>query len=128
MLIAFRPAHRIVIIVGGNILAASRAFAALKADAKAIVVAKSGIEGACEEVRWRASQNQFELFGALSCSTAGLNDSWRDDKALDSFIYRQPIPPAMVCITDPVVTPSGTAAIMSPPLLLHANVVTIVFQ
>ncbi|TBU26867.1 uroporphyrin-III C-methyltransferase [Dichomitus squalens] len=109
MLLAFRPAQRIVIIVGGNTLAASRAFTALEADAKVIVVSKGGLEGACEELRWRASQEQLDLVDIddLPCSHSGSNDYWRDGKALDSFIYQQPTPPAMVCITDTVAGPTG---------------------
>ncbi|KAM5539972.1 hypothetical protein V8D89_006475 [Ganoderma adspersum] len=109
LLVAFRPVQRTVIIVGGNTLAASRAFAAIQADANVLVVAKGGFEGACEELRWRAGQKQLELldFDTLPSSQAGPEDSWRDGKALDTFIYQLPTKPAMVCVTDTVIGPTG---------------------
>ena len=109
LLVAFRPVRRIVIIVGGNPLAALRAFAALQADANVFVVVKGGLAGACEELRWRAGQKQLELldFDVLPSSQAGPDDPWRDGKALDTFIYQLPNKPAMVCVTDTVVGPTG---------------------
>ncbi|KAI1790911.1 uroporphyrin-III C-methyltransferase [Ganoderma leucocontextum] len=109
LLVAFQPVQRIVIIVGGNTLAASRAFAALEANAIVVVVAKGGHDGACEELRWRASQKQLELFDfdALPCFQAGPDDHWRDGKALDTFIYQLPTKPAMVCVADTLVGPTG---------------------
>ena len=109
LLVAFRPVQRTVIVVGGNTLAASRAFAALQADANVLVAVKGGLDGACEELRWRAGQKQLELldFDTLPSSQAGPEDHWRDGKALDTFIYQLPNKPAMVCVTDTVVGPTG---------------------
>ncbi|KAI0756432.1 uroporphyrin-III C-methyltransferase [Daedaleopsis nitida] len=108
LILAFRPVQKVFLIVGGNTLAASRAFAALDAEASVIVLVKGGIEAACEELRWRAEQGQLTLLDLDSLpSTAGLEDSWRDAKAIDSFIYTRPTRVHLVCITDTIVSTNG---------------------
>lgn len=58
LLLAFRQ-PRSVLIVGSNALAATRAFAALEADAKVVVMGQEGLASACEEIQYRASQAQL---------------------------------------------------------------------
>ena len=96
-------------VIGGNTLAASRAFAALEAEANVIVLAKGGDAGSCEELRWRATQGQLTLLDldALPCSAAGPSDHWRDAQAVDTFIYTRPDKVHLVCITDTVAGPGG---------------------
>ncbi|KAI0713119.1 uroporphyrin-III C-methyltransferase [Cerioporus squamosus] len=109
LLLAFRPVQKLIIIIGGNTLAASRAFAALEAEAQVIVLAKGGADAACEELRWRAKQGQLTLLDLdeLPTSTARAEDYWRDAKALDAFVYGQPQRPHLLFITDTVASASG---------------------
>ena len=104
LLLAFRPVQKIILIIGGNTLAASRVFSALEAEAKVIVLAKGGREGSCEELRWRAEKGQITLLDidTLPCSAYGPNDYWRDAQAVDSFIFTRPDKVRLVCITDTV--------------------------
>lgn len=109
LLLAFRPVQKNFLIIGGNTLAASRAFAAMEAEAAVIVLAKGGHDGACEELRWRAKQGQLTLLDldALPCSAAAPQDYWRDAKAIDSFIFTQPDKVHFVSITDTVTSSNG---------------------
>ena len=109
LLLAFRPVEKTILIIGGNTLAASRAFAALEADADVIVLAKGGHDGSCEELRWRATQGQLNLLDldSLPCTAASPQDYWRDAKAIDSFIFAHPRPIHLVCITDTSFSPHG---------------------
>ncbi|EIW64470.1 uroporphyrin-III C-methyltransferase [Trametes versicolor FP-101664 SS1] len=107
LLLSFKPVKKNVLIIGGNNIAAKRAFAALEAEANVLVLVRGGLDAACEELRWRANQGQLALFDldSLPCSSAGPSDHWRDAKAVDSFIYRQPDKMRLVCITDTVSSP-----------------------
>ncbi|RPD64650.1 uroporphyrin-III C-methyltransferase [Lentinus tigrinus ALCF2SS1-7] len=109
LLLAFRAVEKLVLIIGGNTLAASRAFAALEAEAKVIVLAKGGADASCEELRWRAKQGQLTLLDLdeLPTTAAGADDYWRDAKAIDSFMYSQPQPPRLIIITDTVTSANG---------------------
>ncbi|KAI0673838.1 uroporphyrin-III C-methyltransferase [Trametes maxima] len=104
LLLAFKPAKKCVIVVGGNILAAKRAFASLEAEANVIVLVRGGPDVACEELRWRAKEGQLELFDldSLPCSSASPGDHYRDAKAIDTFIYSWPTKIHLLCITDTV--------------------------
>ncbi|KAI0640133.1 uroporphyrin-III C-methyltransferase [Trametes polyzona] len=110
LLLSFKPTKKNVLIIGGNAIAAKRAFAALEAEANVLVLVKGGLDAACEELRWRAKQGQLELFDldALPCSSAGTSDEWRDAKAVDTFIFTQPEKVHLVCITDTVSSPTAT--------------------
>ncbi|KAI0368919.1 uroporphyrin-III C-methyltransferase [Pilatotrama ljubarskyi] len=109
LLLSFRPVKKVVLIIGGNTVAAKRAFAALEAEATVVVLARGGIDATCEELRWRAKQGQLELYDldALPCSSAGELDNWRDAKAVDTFIFTRPTPVHLVCITDTVSPPNA---------------------
>ena len=109
LLLAFKAAEKLIIIIGGNTLAATRAFAALEAEAKVIVLAKGGADASCEELRWRAKQGQLTLLDLdqLPTTAAGPDDYWRDAKAIDSFVYGQPHPPRLIFITDTVTSATG---------------------
>ncbi|KAH9897687.1 uroporphyrin-III C-methyltransferase [Cubamyces lactineus] len=110
LLLSFKPTKKDILIIGGNTLAAKRAFAALEAEATVIVLARGGASAACEELKWRADQGQLELYDldALPCSSATLSDYWRDAKAVDTFIYTRPTRIHLVCITDTIASPKAT--------------------
>ncbi|KAI0027399.1 tetrapyrrole methylase [Vararia minispora EC-137] len=64
LLLAFRSqtqTQRPVLIVGCNVLAASRAFSALEANYSVVVLSPGGSHRACDELRWRAEQQQVTL-------------------------------------------------------------------
>ncbi|CDO73399.1 hypothetical protein BN946_scf185013.g33 [Trametes cinnabarina] len=107
LLLSFRPVKKNILIIGGNNVAAMRAFAALEADATVLVLVRGGLDAACEELRWRAQQGQLQLFDldALPCSSAGPSDVVRDAKAVDTFIYTRSAPVHLVCITDTIASP-----------------------
>ncbi|KAI9066461.1 uroporphyrin-III C-methyltransferase [Trametes sanguinea] len=109
LLLSFRPVKKNVLIIGGNTIAAKRAFAALEADATVLVLVRGGLNAACEELRWRATQGQLELFDldSLPCSSASSVDVFRDAKAVDTFIFTRPAPIHLVCITDTVASSSA---------------------
>ncbi|KAI0354669.1 uroporphyrin-III C-methyltransferase [Trametes cingulata] len=108
LLLSFRPINKVVLIIGSNTVAAKRAFAALEAEANVVVLARGGIDAACEELRWRAQQGQLEFYDldALPCSSAGASDDWRDAKAIDTFIFTRPTRVHLVCVTDTVSSPN----------------------
>ncbi|KAI8990647.1 uroporphyrin-III C-methyltransferase [Trametes punicea] len=109
LLLSFRPIKEEILIIGGNTVAAKRAFAALDADATVVVLVRGGIDAACEELRWRALQGQLQLLDldALPCSSAVPSDHWRDAMAIDSFIYARPTRIRLVCVTDTVASPNA---------------------
>jgi uroporphyrin-III C-methyltransferase len=97
------------LILGSNSLAASRAFSALEADSQVVIIAKGGRDNACEELRWRASQNQLTLldWDALPGTSAASTD--RDIKALESYLSTTD-GITLVCVTDTVISGDPTQA------------------
>jgi hypothetical protein len=71
LLLSFKFERKTVVIIGSGALAAARAFAALEADAKVIVLTAGG--DVCEELRWRSAQGQLSLVdpSALPGSSTG---------------------------------------------------------
>ncbi len=63
LLLSFRLERKTILILGSGSLAASRAFAALEADAKVIVLAKGDV---CDELKYRAEHGQITVVDADS--------------------------------------------------------------
>ena len=61
LVLSFRMQKKVVLILGSGSLAAFRAFACLEADSFVIILAKGGPSSACDELRWRAQQNQVSF-------------------------------------------------------------------
>ncbi|CAK5279286.1 unnamed protein product [Mycena citricolor] len=61
LLLSFRLQDRVVLIIGSGSIAATRAFAALEADSSVVIVCKGGAMAACDELRWRAQENQLSI-------------------------------------------------------------------
>ncbi|KAF9461929.1 uroporphyrin-III C-methyltransferase [Collybia nuda] len=105
LLLAFRLQSKITLVVGSGSLAALRAFAALEADSRVVVLAKGGFGIACDEIRWRAQEGQitFVDWDALpgSSTTTGVE---KDVEAFESYLNNTP-GISLVCVTD---TLSGT--------------------
>lgn len=115
LLLSFRLENRTTLILGSGSLAASRAFSALEADSAVVVLARGGLNAACEELRWRAQSGQLTLLNwdllPGSSTTSGTD---QDIKVLDSYLASTP-GISFVCVTDtvfgtPLRRPHGSAA------------------
>ncbi|KAJ6611511.1 tetrapyrrole methylase [Mycena sp. CBHHK59/15] len=98
LMLSFRLRSRATLILGAGSFAASRAFAALEADSVVTVLTTGGTDSACEELRWRAQQQQLTIvdWDALpQSSTRGEEDS------LDHYLSTAK-DVSFVCITDTV--------------------------
>ncbi|TIA93598.1 hypothetical protein E3P99_00014 [Wallemia hederae] len=69
LLIALSSSTKTVLVIGHNRLAASRAYAALDADCRVIVIGH-GIDDACPEIRYRVQHNQVTYRTATTDSEA----------------------------------------------------------
>ncbi|KAF5385295.1 hypothetical protein D9615_000935 [Tricholomella constricta] len=58
LVLAFRLQSSITLVLGSGSLAASRAFSALDADSKVVILATGGLNAACNEIQWRTAQGQ----------------------------------------------------------------------
>ncbi|KAG6826113.1 hypothetical protein H0H92_001097 [Tricholoma furcatifolium] len=104
LVLAFRLQSSTTLVLGSGQLAASRAFSALDADSKVVILATGGINAACDEIQWRAEQGQltFVDWDALP----GLSTIAGDDKlitALDFYLASSPSI-RLVCLTDTLVS------------------------
>ncbi|KAJ6601134.1 uroporphyrin-III C-methyltransferase [Mycena vulgaris] len=95
LVLSFRLQSRSTLILGSGTLAASRAFSALEADSAVTIISKGGLVSACEELQWRAQQQQLTVldWDALSSST--------EDTGLDCYLATA-MDISLVCITDTV--------------------------
>ncbi|THH32819.1 hypothetical protein EUX98_g1311 [Antrodiella citrinella] len=101
LILSFRPAQKTVLVVGTGPLAASRAFAALEADAKVVVLGRTEANDVCEELKWRSQQHQLELFDLSGPSGDGQD---RDAETLEDYMTRIS-DVSLVCVTDTSLTP-----------------------
>ncbi|KAF9040274.1 hypothetical protein BDZ89DRAFT_1060705 [Hymenopellis radicata] len=79
LLLSFRLDHKTILILGSGSLAASRAFAALEADAKVIVLARGDV---CDELKYRAQHGQITVVDA---HTLPGSSNAEDGLDLDAF-------------------------------------------
>jgi uroporphyrin-III C-methyltransferase len=107
LILSFRLQNKTTLVLGSNSSAASRVFAALEADSDVIVIAKNGLDSACEELRWRASQDQLTVldWDALPSTSAASGD--REIKALESFLTTSK-GITLVCVTDTAICGDAT--------------------
>ncbi|KAF9237098.1 uroporphyrin-III C-methyltransferase [Melanogaster broomeanus] len=112
LLLSFRMHKKTMLIVGGDTLAASRAYAALEADSAVRVLVKGGLGVVCEELRWRSERGQLDVvdWGVLPVAApdseskyehepGALSEMDRDVAALDRYLAEEPAI-SLVCITD----------------------------
>ncbi|KAG6845584.1 hypothetical protein H0H87_007263 [Tephrocybe sp. NHM501043] len=100
LVLAFRLQSSVTLILGSGPLAAFRAFTALDADSKVVVLATGGLKSACEEIQWRVEQDQLSFVDWDSLP--GTSSATGDDKlteALDSYLTSSP-GVRLVCVTD----------------------------
>ncbi|KAF6753264.1 uroporphyrin-III C-methyltransferase [Ephemerocybe angulata] len=107
LILAFRP--RKILIIGSGPLAASRAFSALEAESEVHILAQGGLEDACDELKWRASQGQITLSNWTALippnESASTSTAQPDEIAgLERFLDDTP-GVSLACITDTAVRP-----------------------
>lgn len=101
LLLTFKGPRNTILIIGGDVLAASRAFAALEAGMQVIILSRGLV---CDELKWRADQRQVNLtdWGMLpSASTSPLvtaPDTKTDAESLSAFLSENPSI-SLICIT-----------------------------
>ena len=102
LLLAFhaRP-QTVVLILGGDQLAASRAFSALEANYKVVIMAPGGHASVCEELAWRAAQDQLNIVDFESDTTPANVDERNDGLALASYLDAH-LSVRLVFVTDTV--------------------------
>ncbi|KAH9973197.1 tetrapyrrole methylase [Lactifluus volemus] len=108
-----------VLIIGGDQLAASRAFSALEAEYEVVVMTRGGHASVCEELAWRADQAQLTIVDSEALPGAPLspigipvsdNDAdVRDTHALASYLDSH-LSINLVFITDTVLLGDSSAA------------------
>lgn len=86
LLLSFRLQKRTVVIIGSNALAASRSFSALEADSRVVVLAKGGVQAACEELRWRAEHGEIQVVDIDSLPGTSAGSAEQDAAALDAYL------------------------------------------
>ncbi|KAG6820862.1 hypothetical protein H0H93_010689 [Arthromyces matolae] len=101
--LAFRMQNSTTLVLGSGPLAASRAFSALDADSKVIVLATGGLKSACEEIQWRVDQGQltFVDWDTLPGSSVATGD----DKLMEAFKFLLSTTSRvrLVCMTDTII-------------------------
>ncbi|KAH7886360.1 uroporphyrin-III C-methyltransferase [Phlebopus sp. FC_14] len=116
LLLSFKMRKKTMLIVGGDALAASRAYAALEADADVLVLVKGGLSAVCEELKWRADKGQVIVIDWTTLPTSTINkassssveiDMERDIATLDNFLTKNPAI-SLVCVTD-TISPSPSS-------------------
>ncbi|KAJ7157299.1 uroporphyrin-III C-methyltransferase [Mycena filopes] len=100
LLLSFRLRSRATLILGSGSLAASRAFSALEADSTVTVISKGGLASACEELQWRAQQNQLTV---LDWDALPQSSTSEEEGSLDCYISTAK-DISFVCITDTVLS------------------------
>ncbi|KAG1886878.1 uroporphyrin-III C-methyltransferase [Suillus fuscotomentosus] len=88
LLLTFKGHRNTILIIGGDVLAASRAFAALEAGMQVIILARGLV---CDELRWRADQQQVNLTDwdmLPSVSTSPLPSA--PEESLSAFLAENP--------------------------------------
>ncbi|KLO19097.1 tetrapyrrole methylase [Schizopora paradoxa] len=99
MMLAFRMSDKLTVIIGAGRLAASRAFHALEADSRVIILCRGGVDGdaCCDELRWRARNGEVEVREL----DGGLSDE--DEAGVIEKFLAQHQPISFVCVTDTLV-------------------------
>jgi uroporphyrin-III C-methyltransferase len=108
-----------VLIVGGDRLAASRAFSALEAEYEVVIMTRGGRTSVCEELSWRADQAQLTVVDSEALPGAPLNPigipvsdndaDARDAHALASYLDSH-LSINLIFITDTMLLGDNSAA------------------
>lgn len=102
-MLAFRCIGKRTLIIGSNRLAALRAFSALEADSHVVVLARGGIDSSCEELKYRAQNQELEIWDLNAIAAASKSASsheWDDDVVAIMNYLDTHGPVSFVCVTD----------------------------
>ena len=99
LLLTFKGPRTTILIIGGDSLAASRTFAALEAGIQVLVLARGSV---CDELKWRADQQQISLIGwdtlPSASNTSSVPDTRADAERLSALLTGNPSI-SLICIT-----------------------------
>jgi uroporphyrin-III C-methyltransferase len=110
LVLACRFPSKTALILGSGFLAASRAFAALEADTSVVVLAKGGLDAACDEIRFRATKGQLGFIDWDSLpSSSTTSDPSGDIEALEFYLDNTP-GVRLVCVTDTLLSNTQSPA------------------
>ena len=102
LILSFRLQSKTTLILGSGPLAASRAFSALEADSTVVILARGGLDSACEEIQWRAQHGQLTVLDVDSLpGTSATAFADRDVEALESYLTTS-TGISFVCVTDSI--------------------------
>ncbi|CAE6477501.1 hypothetical protein ACGC1H_007636 [Rhizoctonia solani] len=96
LLVALKPTHKPVLVVGSGSLAATRIFSALDADACVLIASRGSIRHACEEVQWRVYHGDAEW---LDATEAVADEPDTQQAAFGALLDANP-GIQLVCVTD----------------------------
>lgn len=104
LLLAFRLNTSTTLVLGSGLLAATRAFASLEADSRVVILAKGPLTTACDEIQWRAAQEQLTYidWNTLPARSTSSTGEQRDIDAFESYLTTSAstYPIRFVCTTD----------------------------
>ncbi|OJA14434.1 hypothetical protein AZE42_08182 [Rhizopogon vesiculosus] len=94
LLLTFKGPRATILIIGGDALAASRAFAALEAGIHVLILARGSI---CDELKWRADHQQINLIDWDTLPSPSTSSA-PDTESLSVFLTEHPSI-SLICIT-----------------------------
>lgn len=103
LILTFKLQSKTTLILGSNPLAATRAFSALEADSQVTMIAKGGHEGACEELKWRASRGQLVILDWAALPSTSTADGEGEIRAFETYLATSK-EITLVCVTDTIIS------------------------
>ncbi|KAL7413943.1 tetrapyrrole methylase [Mrakia frigida] len=110
LLLSFTPKDRSILVLGSSRIAASRAFLGLDANARVVVSSSSGLDSACDEIKWRVERKEIDWLDieAVSAVQEESSSFWEETfGALGRDL-------ALVCVTDAVLDASTNSTTAKP--------------
>ncbi|KAL0071658.1 uroporphyrin-III C-methyltransferase [Marasmius tenuissimus] len=103
LILSFRLEKKTTILLGSGALAASRAFSALEANSKVVVLSRGGRATACEEIQWRADEGQLSILDLDSLpGSSTVTEEDRDAEAIEHYLATTNDSITFFCITDTI--------------------------
>ncbi|KAH8981452.1 tetrapyrrole methylase [Lactarius hatsudake] len=109
LLLAFRAQpSRAVLILGSDLLAASRAFSALEAEFDVIIMTPGGRASVCEELAWRADRSELTVIDSGAAPPPSSTSDSHDDAHVLARCLDEHLSISLVFVTDTVLGGSPT--------------------
>ncbi|KAG7092193.1 hypothetical protein E1B28_008561 [Marasmius oreades] len=103
LILSFRLREKTTVLLGSGPLAASRAFSALEADSRVIVISRGGKQAACDELQWRADHGQLTIIDLNTLPGSDTNTAEdRDIEGIEDFLLTTDKNISFICITDTI--------------------------